>query len=1433
MSSYLPSDIIDVLAVMQNDIQVLKNAQIGSILLDGTITAIGSNGVKTVMGDLSDIGENRTGIAQFVGDTTPPPVPTTPIVTASPGVIGITWDGENYNNEPMAPDFDHFNVYGSTGGSTFLVGSIKNESEVAVYAGAEGGTVWRFYLTSVDTNRNESGPSIVSEEVTAINAGADPAVYDAIEALRTALAKAEADALAANQAATAAQAKADAAMTTALAGGGKISIGPTEPTTKTDKMVWVNTSVTPYVASTWDASTSSWPASTGSALEVLALAAANAQKAADQASADAETAMEMANQAQSSANGKNNVYYVPALPGGTGFVVGDTAFIRSAVGQPITGQHTWDGSKWVSVTLNHQVISSVDLGKATVGELDGQYIKAQSITAKSLVLQNNDNLLPDPRFKYGSTIWGWDLSAAPTQDLTWDFDSTNGWIHTTTRLNTSVPIANSPQPLAQIEVEANTWYSASWDIAFYGPDGVVGPVNIFLEWIDSDGDVVYRDVAPSVDVLSVNSTIPVFSKVLLNAKKSPIPATHVRLGLMGIIPANALMYFRSPVISRAMDAHLIVDGSITASKIEANSIDASKIIAKSITSDKLVISSSDNLIEEPLFDAGGLGWILSPSSVYSASSGELNTNGITVEGGPTLVNNYENIGFSSRTASGSKSFKVFMRVKANTNIPVGKVRAVATYSRADGGEVGRSYSVYLNTEALTAGNWYNLEGSFSTTDAEVSRVRFGFGFNSASEGLSATFSEVSVYKKAGVTLIEDGAITTDKIAANSINAEKMRIGNNSNLILDEEFVSLNYWTPPSGGSGSGWSSDVLYGGASNSVKLTQHGSAVPVQALYASLPVPSQYIPVVPGEQYKVTSMVWATGPVGNLSSVSQRVYFYDKNKTSNTNDNAKTINAADWDTTGSWVEVGGIVTVPADRYYMAPRLSIYYPNNTASSNNTAWYIGKVSVARANDDSLFVDGSIRAQKLTLGSTDNVITDPWFSQPTTEWAGSGSASFPLTGGYDGKGCMVMTNTNVQQGRYSAQIISEGVSAYKFSAWVKSSVSMPLNSVSLYVRVKFANGTVSTQNVASVPVTSANTWVKLEGNRSWNSSSVIGVDFGLFTQNNITSGTTTFSMPNATRMMGGELIVDGAITGKTLTGNTIIGGSISGTVVKGGTGTEGYAISLNNDSNGAYIGLSTPNSTTSATIRAVNGDDAYPELVLRSPAEAGETARSYIKLRSMPTGASTRLHLGGDVMCDTNWLFSNNISPIGSVMNLGAGASIFAMGIYNREYTFTTNMHVTNNGYIGKTTSTRASKVSIEDLREDQIQSLLTVHPRTWFDRGDSERLADYESLVHLGVLTLEQQEDAKQLYDSIQGVGRVPGLIAEEVENAGATDFAIYETKEDGTKKLTGVAYDRIGPALLPVVKRLQEANLANEKRIQDLESKMDLLIARIEALESN
>src|SRR5699024_1254873 len=42
------------------------------------------------------------------------------------------------------------------------------------------------------------------------------------------------------------------------------------------------------------------------------------------------------------------------------------------------------GNGWVKVELSHYVFSTVDLGKATVGELDGIRIKANTIGAETL-----------------------------------------------------------------------------------------------------------------------------------------------------------------------------------------------------------------------------------------------------------------------------------------------------------------------------------------------------------------------------------------------------------------------------------------------------------------------------------------------------------------------------------------------------------------------------------------------------------------------------------------------------------------------------------------------------------------------------------------------------------------------------------------------------------------------------------------------------------------------------------------------------------------------------------------------------------------------------------------------------------------------------------------------------------------------------------------
>lgn len=88
---------------------------------------------------------------------------------------------------------------------------------------------------------------------------------------------------------------------------------------------------------------------------------------------------------QASSNGRNVIRYQSTQPTGTGHTVGDTWFKRTSISAPITGQYTWDGDSWEEQKLNHQVIASVDLGTATVGLLDGIYIKGRTIDANLLV----------------------------------------------------------------------------------------------------------------------------------------------------------------------------------------------------------------------------------------------------------------------------------------------------------------------------------------------------------------------------------------------------------------------------------------------------------------------------------------------------------------------------------------------------------------------------------------------------------------------------------------------------------------------------------------------------------------------------------------------------------------------------------------------------------------------------------------------------------------------------------------------------------------------------------------------------------------------------------------------------------------------------------------------------------------------------------------
>lgn len=109
----------------------------------------------------------------------------------------------------------------------------------------------------------------------------------------------------------------------------------------------------------------------------------------DQALADAAAAQDAADAAQGtaddaldSANGKSSVTHADYDPVAEPNSVGDTWFTHDSTSGAIIAQwRGMGGTTWQQDTISHQVISSIDLGVATVGKLAANYIESGVLSA--------------------------------------------------------------------------------------------------------------------------------------------------------------------------------------------------------------------------------------------------------------------------------------------------------------------------------------------------------------------------------------------------------------------------------------------------------------------------------------------------------------------------------------------------------------------------------------------------------------------------------------------------------------------------------------------------------------------------------------------------------------------------------------------------------------------------------------------------------------------------------------------------------------------------------------------------------------------------------------------------------------------------------------------------------------------------------------------
>lgn len=155
-----------------------------------------------------------------------------------------------------------------------------------------------------------------------------------------------------------------------------------------------------------------------------------------------------------------------------------------------------------------------------------------------------------------------------------------------------------------------------------------------------------------------------------------------------------------------------------------------------------------------------------------------------------------------------------------------------------------------------------------------------------------------------------------------------------------------------------------------------------------------------------------------------------------------------------------------------------------------------------------------------------------------------------------------------------------------------------------------------------------------------------------------------------------------------------------------------------------------------------------------------------------------------------------------MQVGNDASrrIASDAIYKRTYSADANVHITAEGTLGRSTSASKYKLSIENQyanSEEQLthsKGILDLNVKTWFDKFESETYS-------------KEIEKGEKLNDDDFQITRYAGLIAEDVEQAGLTEFVTYGT--DG--QIESIAYDRLWIHLIPVIKKLSN-------RVEELEN---------------
>ncbi|NEI71319.1 hypothetical protein GR212_17210 [Rhizobium lusitanum] len=475
-----------------------------------------------------------------------------------------------------------------------------------------------------------------------------------------------------------------------------------------------------------------------------------------------------------------------------------------------------------AVTANELAANAVTAGKIAANAVAATNIAAGAVTAKSLLLQDFENLVPNGRWEDTATVLSayWAFSGTGSVSLVSD-PATALTGANYMRLSKAAAGATSVnvQMIDYMPVVAGeslycetAWRSdAAATAGFYFRVGWYDGNKVALaspQYIDVRGNVA---MATDWTIYSTKIAIPAgadFCRVQFYNHNTQTTALYVDIDRVVLRRANAASLIvdggitanslaansvttvalaagavtANEIAANAITTGKIAAGSVTAAQIAANTITAgqiaagaigaTQIAANTITADKMVLADFTNRCENPNFGEGNGSWTITAASsiVNDPASAYVGICYLNVGAGINGIVS-RNINIFPVIAGEQYFLQAFAKVTGAPNVAISlRIR----YTQADKSTLVGTGAVTIPANGAATYAEYNVSSSVPA-GAVYAWVDFATNSSAITTG-SYQIGFVSCQRRNAGSLIVDGAIAAAKIAANAVTAASIAAG---------------------------------------------------------------------------------------------------------------------------------------------------------------------------------------------------------------------------------------------------------------------------------------------------------------------------------------------------------------------------------------------------------------------------------------------------------------------------------------------------------------------------------------------------------------------------------------------------------------------------------------------------------------------------------